>query len=86
MRWSMRATLGEKYYPQDQWSCNKSLNVALEGYDYLYIFKGDQQLVTNNLGILGDLVGAKNDFRAVFQVKHTASGPKLEKINPISIE
>ena len=79
-------TLGEKYYPQDQWSCNKSLNVALEGYDYLYIFKGDQQLVRNNLGILGDLVGAKNDFRAVFQIKHTASGPKLEKINPISIE
>lgn len=41
-------SIGEKYYPSDVWTCNEELKKLIFDYDYLYIYRADQQFWNNS--------------------------------------
>lgn len=41
-------SLGKRYYPEDVWTCEENLDSLVLDFDYLFIFKADNQFWKNN--------------------------------------
>ena len=46
-------SLGQKYDEGDVWTCNQALEGLLSGFDYLALYRGDDQFWDNNKAIFG---------------------------------
>lgn len=73
-------SLGKKYFDGDVWTCDTHLSQVLKDYDYLAIYKADEQFWKNN-GDLFDL-DSKNFEEGIFKINR-ANGKiiSISKVN-----
>lgn len=53
-------SIGKKYYIDDVWTCEKKLQDLIVDYDFIYVYRGDQQFWSANKLLFDDTDIAKN--------------------------
>ena len=59
-------SLGEKYFEGDVWTCQQALSGLLNGFDYLALYRGDDQFWDNNSAIFDP--AAIGGARGLYQI------------------
>lgn len=72
-------SLGEKYFDGDVWTCNQTLNGLVDDYDYLAVYRGDDQFWAKNQSFfdrasVGDTQGLYKINRQSGQIQLTRVG------------
>jgi len=70
-------SLGKKYYEGDVWSCDVNLTSLIDGYSYLAVYRGDDQL-WQSANKLFDINEIKNASPSLFKINRTDG--KIESI------
>lgn len=65
-------TLGKKYYDSDVWTCDKTLPEVMKGYNYLAIYKADQQFWDLFSSHFKD--GERKDELAIYKADYDKDG------------
>jgi hypothetical protein len=74
-------SIGEKYYPNDVWTCDRELKELVKDYDYLYIYRADEKFWNNSKELFDhDEVGNKTGIYKIFRDKNTVTLVNVKKL------
>lgn len=76
-------TLGEKYHPQDAWTCPLSVEEfarQINEYDYLLIMRGDQQFWQTYQSLFTLSNPKDEEANLLFEVTREGAAPKLRRV------
>jgi hypothetical protein len=74
-------SIGEKYYPNDVWTCDRELKELVKDYDYLYIYRADEKFWNNCKELFDhDEVGNKTGIYKIFRDKNTVTLINVKKL------
>jgi hypothetical protein len=74
-------SIGEKYYPNDVWSCDRELKELVKDYDYIYIYRADENFWNNCKELFdSDEVGNKTGIYKIFKDSNTVKMVSVKKL------
>jgi len=74
-------SIGKKYYPDDVWTCDKELKDLINDYDYLYVYRADQQFWNNSKGLFDpEDIGKKSGIYKILKNNNTITLINVTKL------
>jgi len=72
-------SIGKKYYADDVWTCEKKLQDLIVDYDFIYVYRGDQQFWSDNKSLF-NYVGTKRNS-VFFKIDKNQGGLMLNEVD-----
>jgi hypothetical protein len=71
-------SLGDKYFEGDVWTCNETLGGVLRGYDYLALYRGDDQFWNKNKSFFDS--ASVGGVRGLYKINHLNGNTSLTQV------
>ena len=74
-------SIGKKYYTDDVWTCEKKLEDLIVDYDFIYVYRGDQQFWSDNKSLFNYVDTNRNSV--LFKIDKNQGGLILNEVGVI---